>query len=301
MLDKLIKHPLGYFEVLEKPSQEELDQYYSQKYYQQSKGAYQANYTPEEITFFNNKIDQKYSILLELFRRSNYLPDQPSLLDVGCGEGWALQFFKEKSWSVTGIDYSSYGCETFNPDCLDNLIVGNIYEQMNALKKRAEKYDVIWLTHVLEHVLNPISLLQELKELLSDKGILLIQVPNDFSNLQIHLLKNEWIDHPFWVAIPDHISYFNKESFMNLAEHTGWIVQTLSTSYPIDLNLFNERTNYITESAVGKTVHQSRVRIENFFHDELPDKGQTLYQEMAKVGLGRDLIAFMNKKNPFTS
>jgi 2-polyprenyl-3-methyl-5-hydroxy-6-metoxy-1,4-benzoquinol methylase len=33
------------------------------------------------------------------------------LLDVGCGEGCALAFFREHGWSVKGVDFSSAGVE----------------------------------------------------------------------------------------------------------------------------------------------------------------------------------------------
>ena len=49
------------------------------------------------------------------------------------------------------------------------------------------------------------------KELLSPGGIICIQVPNDFNQLQLLALKKvtkkEW-----WVAIPDHINYFDFQS-----------------------------------------------------------------------------------------
>ena len=218
------------------------------------------------------------------------------MLDVGCGEGWALDFFKNKNWNVLGLDYSSFGCSKFNPDCLENLIVGDIYDSLNNLKKQSQKFDVIFLMNVLEHVLNPIELLNEFKNIISENGILLIDVPNDFSNLQLHLLNNGMIDAPFWIAIPDHISYFEKNSFSNLVDFCGWKLNKLTTAYPIDLNLFNENTNYIADKTKGKSVHKARVKIENFLHEQSPDKTNLIYEAIANAGLGRNLIAFMTIK-----
>lgn len=296
MLDKVVKHELGYFEYKEKPTLSELNEYYSKKYYQESQGAYQSEYDSEEILFFNNKIEQKYSTIIKEFEKVNYSPLKLSLLDVGCGEGWALNFFKKQNWDVLGLDYSSFGCLKCNPDCVNNLKVGDIYESLKDLQKNNYKYDVIWLTNVLEHVLNPIELLQELKNLISNHGILLIQVPNDFSKLQLHLLNNNIIDRPFWIAIPDHISYFTKDSLQNIAEYCGWEIKSFSTNYPIDINLFNENTNYILDKTKGKSVHRARVKLENFLHDQSRENVNHIFESIANAGLGRDLIAFMTLK-----
>ncbi len=296
MFEKLILNPLGYYEVKDKPSITELNEYYSKKYYQDAKGAYQAEYDDEEILFFKNKIAQKYSIIIKEFKSRNYIKSNYSILDVGCGEGWALSFFKGKNWDITGLDYSNYGCAKFNSDCIDNLIVGDIYESLESIKNKKRTYDVIWLTNVLEHVLNPIELLNEFKQLINPQGILLIQVPNDFSNLQLHLLEKNIIDNPFWIAIPDHISYFTKDSLHAIANHCGWQIDVLTTSYPIDLNLFNENTNYVRNKTAGKPVHRARVKVENFLHEQSPEKANLIFEVMANAGIGRDLIAFMTLK-----
>ena len=139
IFDKVIKHELGYYEIKDKPAIEELNDYYSKKYYQDAKGAYQTEYNEEEILFFKNKIEQKYNVIINEFNKANHNPAKLSLLDVGCGEGWALGFFKNKNWDVLGLDYSSFGCSKCNPDCSGNVLIGDIYESLNALKKKSQK------------------------------------------------------------------------------------------------------------------------------------------------------------------
>lgn len=295
--DKVVKHKLGYYELKDKPSIQELNEYYSRQYYQDAKGAYQAEYSSDEILFFKNKIEQKYNIIRSELNKPVDKEQHLSLLDVGCGEGWALDFFKNKKWNVTGLDYSSYGCAKCNPNCVENIIIGDVYKNLNILKNQSKKYDVVLLMHVLEHVLEPIELLNELKKIIAPGGILVIQVPNDFSELQLHLLNNGMIDKPFWVVIPDHISYFTKDSLINIGEHCGWKLNTLTTGYPIDLNLFNENTNYVLDKTKGKAGHNARVKIENFLHQQSPEKANKIFEAMAQAGIGRDLIAFMTLKD----
>ena len=283
------KTEYGFFKLKNLPEQNELKTYYSKKYYQKSKGAYDKNYSSQEKQFLVNKIDQKYRIVKEFLDT-----DEPrhSLLDIGCGEGWAMRYFHQKGWKVQGLDYSDYGLRLFNPHLSNHLIKGDIYENLNYLIHRKRKFDLIWLTNVLEHVLEPEKLVQDLKRLCMNRGILLIQVPNDFSDLQMFLIDRAFIKSPFWIVTPDHISYFSKDSLVALLESFGWNTCKLISDFPIDFNLFNEKTNYVKDMSVGRSVHLARVEIENYLHRHDPERTNKLYELMAEMGIGRQISGF---------
>ena len=214
MKDKIVLNKYEFYELAEKPSAQELKDYYAKKYYQDNKGSYEVEYTEEELHYFNNKTEQKYHVIRELMNSI----ETPSILDIGCGEGFTLHYFKEKKWEITGIDFSDFGCRKFNPQCLPYLLTGDIYEQMLPLIQANRQFNVIWLDNVLEHVLDPLDLLKECKKLLHPDGVIVIEVPNDFSILQNYLLNKKYIPSPFWVVVPDHISYFNLKGLSALAE-----------------------------------------------------------------------------------
>ena len=88
----VILNKYGYYELESKPSHEELNEYYSKKYYHDGNIAtYRHEYSHEELKYFNNKIEQKYNYLLQ----KNILKkeEEYSLIDIGCGEGFTLNFF----------------------------------------------------------------------------------------------------------------------------------------------------------------------------------------------------------------
>lgn len=279
----------GFYELAEKPSNEELKEYYARKYYQNNKGSYEAHYTDEELVYFRNKIEQKHSVLSRLLPPS----PGPSLLDIGCGEGFTLSYFKEKKWDITGIDFSDFGCKHFNPDCLPFLKVGDIYEQFLTLIHSNKRFDVIWLDNVLEHVLDPLFLLKECKKLLHPQGLVIVEVPNDFSVLQQHLLNKKHIDSEFWVVVPDHISYFNQQGLTALAEAAGLKNEFTMSDFPIDFNLVNPDTNYNKDKAKGKNTHRARVELDNLMHSISPEKTVNFYKSLADLGLGRQIITFL--------
>lgn len=289
------KNKYGYYEIQEKPTLEELSEYYNKKYYQEEKNAYQHNYSEAEIQFLHNKISQKHLAFSKKLKGK----DSYTLLDVGCGEGFCLKHFKELGWEVTGCDFSDFGIKTHNPDCMQNMLVGDIYEHLSALTKAGKLFDVIWLDNVLEHVLNPLELLVMCRKLSTPNGILIIEVPNDFSTLQNHLLENNLIDNQFWIAIPDHVSYFNKAGLINICEEARWEGFRFLSDFPIDFNLANPEANYILDRKKGKAAHQQRVMLDNLFHQISPEGANNLYEAFADLGLGRQIIGiFINNKSP---
>ena len=62
-----------------------------------------------------------------------------------------------------------------------------------------------------------------------------------------------------------------------------------------DLNLFCDLTNYIDNTSIGKTVHKSRIEIENLFSSISDEKTNNLYRCLADMGIGRDLFAIFKK------
>jgi len=295
MFDKVIKNSFNFFELKEKPSEEELKNYYEKKYFQEDKGSYTIRYADDEISYNNNKLNQRYAVLENIMDAKEV---GMKFLDVGCGEGWALSFFKRKKWDVLGLDFSDFGCKSHNQDCLSHLRVGNIYETLASLVIENQKFDVIWLDNVLEHVLDPLSLLQKCKSLIKDRGVLVIEVPNDFSPLQQFLYNKGIVAKPFWIVIPDHISYFNSDGLDAICRSTGWETKFLMSDFPIDLNLFNPNTNYVNEPTKGKSCHQARVDIENFLSSMFVTELNNLYQQIAKMGLGRSIVSFLQVESP---
>jgi len=290
-MDKRVKkNQFGFYEIINKPTPEELKRYYAEKYYQEASGGYEKSYSENEILYFKNKLSQKYIVINELL--SGISPK--TFLDIGAGEGWALDFFKKQGWHCTGLDYSEFGCKKHHPDCLAEMRVGDIYENITNLIAENKKYQVILLDNVLEHVIEPLSLLKNIRQLIDNDAVLVIEVPNDFSVIQNYALDKGYISQPFWVVSPDHLSYFNRDGLINLCREAGFQCERTMGDYPIDFNILNKYTNYIEDKTVGKSCHLSRVEMENLMHSISPEKTNQLYQVLGELGLGRQLIGFFS-------
>ncbi len=90
---------------------------------------------------------------------------------------------------MEGLNYSLAGVSAMNPHCAGFFTVGDVNSLLEARVQSSLRYDAVWLTNVLEHVLDPPALLHRLRGLLIPGGFAVVTVPNDFSALQQHLLK----------------------------------------------------------------------------------------------------------------
>lgn len=287
---RLKKHPLGYWEIENKPSSDELQKYYAEKYYQEGKGSYELAYSQEELSYFSAKLEQRFAVLQ---RHLKPVGRESRILDVGCGEGYALAFFRKQGWSVSGIDFSSAGVASQNPGCLDSLVTGDIFALLKAEIAAGKTYDVVWLQNVLEHVLDPLDLLKSLRSLIASGGVAIVTVPNDYSIVQKSALAAAHIDHAFWVAPPDHLTYFDSRSLKNTASQTGWQCVEMLGDFPVDWFLFHPRSNYIRDPSSGKAAHKARIQIENLINEQPIGDVIQFWSALAKLGLGRDITGFL--------
>ena len=100
--------------------------------------------------------------------------ESKNLLEIGPGTGLALRLFENKGFSVTGVEANSKYVDFIN----DKLIYGKCIQGFAEDLKINTKFDIIWLSHVFEHLVRPDLLLQKCSELLSNNGFIFIAVPD---------------------------------------------------------------------------------------------------------------------------
>ncbi|MEM9325429.1 MAG: class I SAM-dependent methyltransferase [Bacteroidota bacterium] len=286
----------GYYELVPKPSPSDLEDYYAEKYYQDEHATYAREYDDEELAYFKNKIAQKHQVIQSSLEGKD---KKMRLLDIGCGEGFTMDFYYSLGWEVLGLDFSDFGLAQNHPHLKESLRKGDIFAEIAGLVGAGAVYDVVWLDNVLEHVIDPVELLSQCHQLTSSGGILMVEVPNDFSQLQDFLLSTGRVEKPYWQAVPDHLSYFSFPSLRKLAEATGWSTLRMLADFPIEWFLANEHSNYSRNKRVGKGAHRARVSIENFLasNDSIDMESLlTFYEAMGAIGQGRQIIAFFQKK-----
>jgi SAM-dependent methyltransferase len=284
----------GYVRVDPLPSATELAEYYASDYYQNPHGTYSSTYTSQELQ--HKRIRNEF--LFRVFT-TGMVSESGSFLDVGCGEGFLLSTFEEKGWDSLGLDFSDFGVGKFNPHLTERLIVGDIYDSLDSLISRNRKFDCINLGNVLEHVLNPISLLANLKRLMHSKSVLAVTVPNDFSRLQVYLHESRTIEEQYWIAVPDHLNYFSFKSLCETATQAGLESVDVLADFPIEWFLANENSNYSINPKTGKAAHLARVTLDSLITSENDfDDVKNFWSAMARVGQGRVITLLCKSSDP---
>lgn len=99
-----------------------------------------------------------------------------SILELGCADGENIRFFSEKLKvslnCCCGVDICKSSKNSYFKFHFEHSSIENFF------KKSKEKYDLILLSDVLEHLYNPWKILLEAKRSLSDHGMILVSVPN---------------------------------------------------------------------------------------------------------------------------
>lgn len=290
--DKVFLNEYGYYELKKKPSLAERQKEFEESYYQNSMSTYNQKYTEDEKAFLRNKMEQKRRMLL-----SN-LPEKKeySLLDIGCGEGFVLSYFKECGFDVCGIDFSRYAIEHHNPDMLPYFYQGDCIDILQQLIDEGKQYDAVNIDSALDMMLEPDKVVGLVKNIMRPDGVLLIKVANNYSRLQQKLLEEGVLSQEYWLDDPGHPSYFNKDGLKNFMEAHGYRCVDFYGESFIDFNLFNSRTNYYENKEVGKSCWNARVKLENMMCEIDMDKTLQVFSLLGDMGFGREIVGIFKWK-----
>jgi 2-polyprenyl-3-methyl-5-hydroxy-6-metoxy-1,4-benzoquinol methylase len=139
---------------------------------------------------------------VELINR--YAPAKGSILDYGCGTGVFIKACKKDGWEIRGVEPSEKAREIAISET-GELIASDLSEI------QGEKFEIITLWHVLEHIHDLNETMNELVEMLSDEGTLIIAVPNADSH-DAELYKENWAAYD----VPRHLYHFTQPTMKRL-------------------------------------------------------------------------------------
>ncbi len=283
------KHPMGFYQAYPIPSQEELDHFYRKEYFQACKSySYSHDYSEEEMQF---NLTQPI-VADHVWKQARKKP-VGKLIDIGCGEGFFARYFYDHGWEIECCDLSSFAIEKHNPEILGFFTKNNIFKELDKLIINNNKFDFINLSNVLEHVREPINLLERVKKIMGKDSMLRIKVPNDFSTLQQILLDSSRISSEYWFNPPGHVNFFTKESLKEVLTSCGFRIVKVLANFPIEILLINKFSNYVIDKSKGTEAHNVRVVMERYLMDHGTDKYVEFMSLSAEVGLGRAIIVFV--------
>lgn len=285
--DKVIKNEYGFYELKQKPSEEEQKRIFENEYYQEGQSSYEVTYPDDAIKYFMNKAEQKEIAIRRIIGSSK---EKLKILDIGCGEGFLLKHFWLKGYDILGIDYSEYAMRHNNPELLPRFRQGDCYEVLRSLISQEEKFDIVNMDAVLDMVQRPAELIELIKQVLKEDGVMSCKVANNYSDLQIKLLEEQVLTQEYWLDEQGHSWYFNKDGFINFFKAHGYTCVDLYGEGLSEFNLLNDLTNYYENPKAGKSCWKAKLRIENMLHELSAEKTNEIMRLFGQMGLGRELV-----------
>jgi len=166
------------------------------------------------------------------------LKPEGRLLDYGCGNGSFATWMSRSGFEVVGLEPFSLG----KSEMRERLTL--IQAPLESVEDDLGEFDVITLWHVLEHLVEPVAVLERLARRLRPDGVLIVSVPN-FRSWQRSLFGGGW----FHLDPPRHLLHFDPESLRDclcragleptaerrfIPEYgtSGWVQSTLNAVLP---------------------------------------------------------------------
>ncbi len=197
-----------------------------------------------ETDIKNPKLEKRHQKMTQQVREIIAHHKGGNFLDIGCGLGRHMQLATPYFDSLEGIELDKISRKYCQGIGLK--VYGESLERLNL---PSNKYDVILLNQVLEHLVDPKNLCLEVLRILRPGGIFYIDTPN-FESLSLRLFK----ENCSVVQGSSHISLFTVKTVRSLLEPLGFetiSARTYQTDlFPLDIfafkffnNKFHHRRN----------------------------------------------------------
>ena len=167
------------------------------------------------------------------------------LLDIGTGTGYFADAMMQRGWEVDAIEKNAqarvFAKEHFDLDVKPDTA-------LDALS--SDSYDVVTLWHVMEHLEHLDAVWQRLSQLLTEKGVLIVAVPN-CSSYDAERYGDYWAAYD----VPRHLWHFTPVTMQQLASRHGFIMAERHPM-PMDLSLIHisEPTRLISVSRMPSSA-----------------------------------------------
>lgn len=188
------------------PDRTTLEQMYDGDYFASSEeGSGYADYAEQE--------EEYRATFAEDVRRIGDYVAEGTVLDVGCGFGYFVREALKAGYDGYGIDLSREAVEMARRDLGGRVFVGTVN---TAPEIQQIRFDVIFASHLIEHITDPVSFVSSLCDHLSDDGIVVLVTPN-ISSVLARVCRSRWVSF----KVPEHVAYYNPRTIRRLFGMAG--------------------------------------------------------------------------------
>ncbi|HOU98858.1 MAG TPA: class I SAM-dependent methyltransferase [Bacteroidales bacterium] len=196
------------------PTPKQLEEAYTQDYYGAGEKKFSFPLVENVLDFFRSGRARKLN---------NYLNKNTSsfILDVGCGNGRFLYYLQKIGLkNLYGIELPGNSAERASKIPFLNIKI----EEIEHAHYPADFFDAITMFHVLEHMKNPIQILQKMTSWLKDEGIFMVSFPN-IASKQAQKYRGMWLH----MDPPRHLNFITPNDFIRHMNQLGF--EHIESSY----------------------------------------------------------------------
>lgn len=216
----------------------------------------------------NSKQFQNHVCEIVEFINRNCTFQNKKVLEIGCGTGYFLNCIA-KDYHCTCIGYDpSYVTEKLESENKNISFVQKFFTE-DDIYFCSEKPDIIIMRHVLEHLQNPLEMLQILKKALKENGgdIIYIETPS-----------YDWIveNNTLFDYIYEHCSYFSDSFLPVLFKMAGLEIITFKHTFGgqylsiiAKVSQDNKATKYLYSAKEGNSFAQTKYKVEQYLSLEV--------------------------------
>ncbi len=188
------------------PSGEVLEALYGDAYYDEQDG------TVGYDEYAAQEDEYRATFAEELDRVRPFVPNG-AVLDVGCGYGFFLGAALDAGYDAYGVDVARTAIETARRTYPDRVFHGAV-EDVPELEGR--RFDVIFVSHLIEHICDPVPFVQNLAARLTDIGVLVLVTPN-IKSLLARCSGRRWVS----LKLPEHVCFYSPKTITELLRRAG--------------------------------------------------------------------------------
>lgn len=176
------------------------------------------------------------------------------ILDVGCGAGDNARLLRDKGHTVDGITLSQQEA-TNAKEYLDRVFIHNLESGLPD-ELDDSRYDVVICAHVLEHICFPEALLEDIKSVLKEDGLLIVCLPNImYYQTRMKLIMGDFEYTDNWIMDNTHFRWYTYESAQRLLEDHGFRIKKKKSTITLPFGRMTEKFPSFIREPFRKFLH----------------------------------------------